>query len=215
MKTPDYNEELHRWIDGAMNDAERAAFQAEFARNPALADEAASLKLVSGLLKDHATLERPVPNPDFFNSQIQERIAAEQRAEDRVREQRSTGSSWLSWLFRPWALAGAAALIAAGVFLTQQLTTEPKTEIVGFYAPDPSIKATPSYNKDAAATVLMLDGLAAVPSDHVISGLTVHHSETDPEVAATTLYDGNGKVLLVMSTDAASKPVIVGGSEAL
>jgi hypothetical protein len=38
----------------------------------------------------------------------------------------------------------------------------------------------------------------------------VHHSETDPEVATTTLFDENGGVLLVMAKDAAGKPRTMG-----
>lgn len=200
MKTPEPNERLHRFIDEAMNDAERVTFATEVEQNPALADEFAKLKLVSGMIRDHVAVERPVPNADFFNSQIQERIAAEQRATRRTQERRS-GAAWLGWFFKPWALAGAAAVVALGIFGSRQLSPSLKTEIVHTYTPDPSVRATSIYNSGADATVITLDGLAVMPDDHEITALRVHHSESDPELAATTFYDAAGNVLLVLNSD--------------
>ena len=203
MKTPDPNERLHRFIDDAMNDAERDAFAAELNVNPALADEAAKLKLVSGMIRDHVAVERPIPNADFFNSQIQERIAAEQRATNRTQERRS-GAAWLGWFFQPWALAGAAAAVALGIFMFSQHPPSLKTEVVHTYTPDPSVRASSIYNSGADATVLTLDGLAVMPDDHEITALRVHHSESDPELAATTFYDAAGNVLLVLNSNTAA-----------
>ena len=180
MKTPENHEPLRRFVAGEMKDEE-----------------------ISGFLKEHVSMERPVPNADFFNSQIVDRIAGEQRTKE-IHGRQRTGSGWLHWLLRPWALASAAALIALAAFVWQQTAPTQKTEVVHTYTPDPSIHATSTSNSSADATVLTLDGLAGLPDDHEVSVLRVHHSSRDPEIAATTLYDAGGNVLLVLDSDTAA-----------
>jgi anti-sigma factor RsiW len=209
MKTPDSNERLHLWLDGRMSDAERAAFEAGLEADPSLREEAKAMEKLRSLLRENAAFGREVPNADFFNSQIQEQITADQRAADRIHDhQRGAGGGWLAWLFKPWAVAGVAAAVALGIFVFRGLSVSPKTEVTASYAPNPAVTATPYYSEDAAATVLMLDGLDAFPSDREISALRVHHTERDPEFAATTLFDAGGRVLLVMNADADGRPAL-------
>jgi len=206
MKTPD-DQLLGRWLDGELSAEERPRFEAMMAADPELKREAESMRELSGLLRDHVSLERPVPNPDFFNSQIQELIAADQRAVERAREPVST-TSWFSWLRTPWALAGVTALVTVGVFLSQG--EKPQTQILSLYAPNPSVHASSYHNSSANATVLMLDGLEAIPAEANIVGLNVHSSENDTDYATTTLFDERGDVVLVMSKDARNHPVFLG-----
>jgi hypothetical protein len=213
MKTPD-DQLLGRWLDGELSPEEHARFEAMMAADPALGEEARSMKKMGEAIRAHVTLEREVPHADFFNSQIQERIAAEEQAEQRAKTgtKATSASTWLDWLRTPWAYAGIAAVLTVGFFLLQQ----PKpagahTQILSLYAPSASVKATASYNAEADATVLMLDGLEAIPADRNVAGFNVHHSENDSQMATTTLFDDHGDVLLVMSKDAASRPLLIGG----
>lgn len=210
MKTPEQIERITRWLDGAMSDAEKTAFQKELLADPDLRSEIASLENLGGAVRAHASLEKPVPNADFFNSQIQERISEIRRADDR-RHSAGAAVSWLGWLRAPWAIAGAAALLALGAFILLREGKVP-TQVVSVYVPDPGVKASVNYDAAADATVLTLDGLSAIPDDKPISGLRVHHSDSDPEMASTTLYDASGKVLLVMATDSRSRPVLIGNA---
>ena len=209
MKTPDHTERITRWLDGAMSIAEKTAFQEEMQADPALRVEVSALDELGAQIRAHASLEKPVPNADFFNSQIQERISAFQRIDDRRKSPAGGAASWFGWLRAPWAIAGAAALLALGLFIGLH-KDRPQTQVVSLYVPNPTVKASVNYNAAADATVLTLDGLSAFPDDKPISGLQVHHSDTDPEMASTTLYDAGGKVLLVMATDARNRPVLMG-----
>lgn len=208
MKTPDHIERITRWLDGAMSDAEKTAFQDELQADAALRAEVSALDELGAQVRAHAKIERPVPNADFFNSQIQERISSLQRIDERRKSPARGASSWFGWLRTPWAVA-AAALVALGVFVALR-ADRPQTQVVSLYVPNPAVKASVDYNTAADATVLTLDGLSAFPDDKSISGLQVHHSDADPEVASTTLYDADGKVLLVMATDARNRPVLMG-----
>jgi hypothetical protein len=179
------------------------------AADPLLREEAESLRKLGESLRTHVAMERPVPNADFFNSRIQQRIAEAQRAEERVQSAAATpATSWLGWLRMPWTIAGAAALLSIGVWMLQG--EKPQTQILSLYTPKAGVQATSFHSDEANATVLMLDGLDVIPADKNIVGLTVHHSESDPEVATTTLFGENGEVLLVMTKDAASKPLFLG-----
>ena len=204
MNPPDDDQLLARWLDNELSPAERTRFEAMMAADPALREEAESMKKLGDAIRANVTFEREVPHADFFNSQIQEAIAAEQLAQAR-KETRSTGAAtWLDWLRAPWALAGAAAALALGLFLLR--SEGPRTQILSLYAPNSSVQASVSYNEAAEATVLTLDGLEAIPAERNVAGINVHHSETDPEVATTTLFDAQGGVLLVMAKDGAGKP---------
>lgn len=209
MKTPDHPERITRWLDGAMSDAEKAAFGKEMQADPALRAEVAALDELGAAIRGHASLEKPVPNADFFNSQIQERISSLQRIDERRKSPAGAASALFGWLRAPWAIAGAAVLIALGLFIALH-EDRPQSQVVSLYVPNPAVKASVNYNAAADATVLTLEGLSAFPDDKPISGLHVHHSDTDPEMASTTLYDAGGKVLLVMATDARNRPVLMG-----
>lgn len=208
MNPPDDDQLLARWLDNELSPAERTRFEAMLAADPALREEAESMKKLGDAIRANVTFEREVPHADFFNSQIQEAIAAEQLAQAR-KEIRSAGAAtWLDWLRAPWALAGVAAALALGIFLLRG--EGPRTQILSLYAPNSSVQASVSYNEEAAATVLTLDGLEAIPADRNVAGINVHHSETDTEVATTTLFDAQGGVLLVMAKDGAGKPRTLG-----
>ncbi|QIF05386.1 hypothetical protein [Roseimicrobium sp. ORNL1] len=213
MKTPD-DQLLGRWLDGELTPEETARFEAMMAADPALREEAQSMKKMGEAIRAHVTMEREVPHADFFNSQIMEHITAEQQAEQRAKtgSKATASAGWLDWLRTPWVYAGAAAVLVAGFFLLQNrpLSTDGHTQILSLYAPSATVKATASYNADADATVLMLDGLEAIPADRNVAGFNVHHSENDAQMATTTLFDDHGGVLLVMSKDAASRPLVMG-----
>jgi hypothetical protein len=206
MKTPD-DQLLAHWLDGELSSVERARFEAMMAADPALQAEAQSMKKLGDLLRSSVPMEREVPHADFFNSQIQERISAEQQTAFRVKEN-TQGASWLNWLRQPWALAGATALLTVGFFIFGQ--HKPQTEVLSFYTPKSNVHAK-SFHSDAAnATVLMLAGLEAIPADKNIVGINVSRSESDTAYATTTLFDEQGGVVLVMSKDARNQPVFLG-----
>lgn len=211
MNTPPDDQLLARWLDNELSAEERTRFDAMLAADPALREEAESMKKLGEALRANVTFEREVPHADFFNSQIQEAIAAEQLAQERVKGGATGATSWFDWLRAPWAIAGAAAVVALGLFLLQEgQGSGARTEILSLYAPSANVQTAVSYSDDAQATVLMLDGLEAIPADREVAGITVHHSETDTEVATTTLFDENGGVLLVMAKDAKGKPRTMG-----
>lgn len=203
MKTPPEDHDLIRWLDGEMPPAEHARFTARLDADPALRRELEQLQRLSRDLRAHLPAEMPVPYADFFNSQIQVRLAQEE-APPVSRPQRA---GWLARLRAPgWAtLATAAAVLVAGVMIWRQ-DAAADSRVLSTYAPNPGVQARVFHSEAAQATVLLLDGLEALPADRKVVGHHIERSETEAELATTTLYGRHGEVVLVMAKDARNQP---------
>jgi anti-sigma-K factor RskA len=203
MKTPSEDHDLIRFLDGEMNDAERASFEARMAADPMLKSEVQMMQRMSADLRTHLPAEMPVPYADFFNSQIQVRIAQEEPI-----ALPSTRASWLDWLRIP-TLMTAAAAVAIGGFMIAQKQTAPvsgNSVVHSIYVPNPAVQARSYHSEEAQATVLILEGVEAMPADRKIVGFNIQRTETDQEVATTTLFGESGQVVAVMAKDARNQP---------
>jgi hypothetical protein len=213
MKPPSEDHDLIRWLDGEMTDSEIAAFEARLKDDPLLSKEADELRALSTGIREHLPAEMRVPHADFFNSQIQVRIAQMDLDESR---RKGSGSqsltvTLLTWLRHPWfATAGAVALAILGfVLMRPETQSSGHSLILSSYTPGLGVEASTYHDIEADATVLMLDGLEDVPADHKISGLSVHSSDNQSKVATTTLFDATGSPLLVISRDAVGHPLFL------
>lgn len=210
MKHPSEEHDLIRWIDGEMNETERAAFEQRLKEDPVLTTEARQMRALSDSLRAHMPADMRVPHADYFNTQIGVRIS--QLALDDTKA-RQTGTNWsgvLQWLRQPWfALAGTAALAILGVILLRPDTgAASESLILSSYTPNTHVQARTYHDNNADATVLMLDGLDAVPAERKISGINIQRSELEPELASTTMYNGQGNAVLMISRDALGNPLI-------
>lgn len=200
---------LARWLDGEMDADERASFDARLKTDPALRAEAESLQSLRAAFQEGFPRIAEVPHADFFNSQIQQRIAELRRDEGKTAPA-AAGLSWFG-LLRPWIL-GAAAASCALIALLQwpaRTTGSASTLVLSTYAPNATVKANTFHSNDANATVLMLDGLDTIPADKKVVGFRVHHSETDPQVAMTTMFSDKGEVVMVLSKDGRNQPRVI------
>lgn len=207
MKTPPEDHDLIRWLDGEMSEAEKLRFTARLDADPALKAEAEMMQRLSADLRGALPKEMPVPYGDFFNSQIQMRIVQEEA----VPEAPARAASWLDWLRLPGfatAAAVTAAMVIAGVMILRD--SRPTGSLVlSSYAPSQDVQVSTWHSAEAGATVLMLDGLDELPADRKLVGYHIERSETDQEVAATTLYGERGEVVLVVSKDARNQPRLI------
>ena len=213
MKPPSEDHDLIRWLDGEMTDSEIAAFEARLKDDPLLSKEADELRALSTGIREHLPSEMKVPHADFFNSQIQVRIAQMDLDESRRKGSgnQSLTVTLLTWLRHPWfATAGAVALAILGfVLMRPETQSSGHSLILSSYTPGLGVEASTYHNIEADATVLMLDGLEDVPADRKISGLSVHSSDNQSKVATTTLFDATGSPLLVISRDAVGHPLFL------
>ena len=202
MKTPSEDHDLIRFLDGEMSDAERARFEARMAADPMLKSEVIMMQRMSADLRTHLPAEMPVPYADFFNSQIQVRIAQEEPV-----TLPATRSSWLDWLRIPTLITAAAAVAIAGFMILQKQNQPANNSVVhSIYVPNPAVQARSFHSDEAQATVLILDGVEAMPADRKIVGFHVERTESDQEVATTTLFGESGQILAVVAKDARNQP---------
>lgn len=203
---PTHDEEnLIRWLDGEMDEAERARFEARLATDPVLHAEAMEMKKLSTALQTHLPQADDIPNADFFNSQIQRSIEEMRQTEHRSGEREPAGL--LGWLRLPWLIAGASAALALLVML-RPLSSGDTTQVVNSYAPDPKVQVRVMEATNANAVVLMLEGLPEIPATTPMVGFKVHRTETDPQMAMTTLFSDDEKVLLVLAKDGLNQPKV-------
>jgi negative regulator of sigma E activity len=209
MKTPPDETQIVRWLDGEMDASEKSAFDAMLAQDPELRAEMESLSQLGDTLRKNLPIERDLPHADFFNSQIQVRISQEEMQQAREESRTPVRRSWFSGFRLPWVLATAAAVVALVAVTFRPGGAEQASFVLSSYAPNPSVQARTFHSDEANATVLMLDGLTALPPDRKIVGHQVFRSETDQEVATTTLFSESGDILLVLAKGTENRPQVI------
>ena len=198
-------EQLTRWIDGDLEGDELRDFEAIVANDPQLREAKAEAEKLSHLLKADMP-ERDIPNPDFFNNQIQRRIGEGSPAATAATA--PTASGILSWFRSPFTLASAAAVLAVGLFVFSQKSTtgaSEHTSVTSTYTPDREIAASHFYSDEADATVIMLDGLAALPDSTELNGQNVVSADHG---SPGELYNEDDQLAFVILEGADSVPII-------
>lgn len=201
--TPDWM----RWLDGEMPATERSAFEELLQKDPDAQAELDAAQHLSQLIKQELPASLTMPHADFFNSQIQVRLAQEDAADQRT-SARAAKANWLAWLKTPWLVGAAAAAVVAIVFLKQPqpITSSADTLVMSTYAPNPNVVVTAFHSDEADATVLVLEGLDELPADRKVVGWNLGNGELDPAFATTTFRGASGQVEVVMTRDAQNQP---------
>jgi hypothetical protein len=185
MSTPTFEERYTAWIDGQLIGEDLANFERELEtrgdRAAAEADRADAQRLGRLLRSQPAPV---MPNADFFNAQLLQRIAAanapvavpaHERAAEGVGDRRTFWSlPNLAWaaavclllslaVFQgtrgPRGLAGSAAQPSPALVSAE-------SEIINTVTDDPNITATPIRATNDGMTVLWLDGLDYLPASY-------------------------------------------------
>lgn len=212
MKPTD-EERITRWIDGELSDSDVADL---LAADPELTTAKREAGELGELLRQELKPERSadVPHADFFSHRLRERIV----------EEANTGSSDASAglslreearilpLFTRMRFAAGmafvlmlAAMIGHAVWTTS--SSAAGSEVVSTYTPDPDVVATTRYSSEAEATVIVLEGVAEVPTGQSIAGVFPDSYQPCGDFGRTVLTDhSNGHPLLALAIDANGRP---------
>jgi anti-sigma factor RsiW len=163
-----FEEKWTAWVDGELDEAERAEFEASLDdRTSAEAERQQALKL-GALLKEQLQ-PRAMGNEEFFNYQLRERILAESGlAPRRARE------SW--WTIRRLLWSGATSLAIFAVCAFFLMREKPAQDQSQYLTQILNARVDPNVSPDATVsifqtkqdrvTVLWVDGLKSLPSDY-------------------------------------------------
>jgi anti-sigma factor RsiW len=156
-----FEERYTAWIDGALPEEEKAAFEQEY---PDLAGEREQGAALRRLIREQLSSPK-LPNPDFFNSQLLAQIEREQAGI----EKRKARRVWFGLPRLAWAGIGSAlAAIALMLALVPQERNQDEqndyvAEVLKTQTSQPGVKATVDAKKDV--TIIKLDGLETLPPD--------------------------------------------------
>lgn len=163
-----FEEQFTAWVDGQLTGPELAEFEKQLAEHPEAAAEKADAQHLGEFLRAHPTVPK-LTNPDFFNHQLMERIAAEM---PRVAEK--PRASFCSLPRLAWAgafcLAVAFGLYKSTIPAGSPSDNQPKyfAQVVEAWPADPGISATTVYSPEDNVTVLWLDGLDYIPATYAL-----------------------------------------------
>src|SRR5262249_55871041 len=163
------------WLDGKLSSAEREVFERELASAHGVdpVAERATFERLKLALREHMALMR-LPNPDFFNHKLLERIEADRGATRAPVEASDGAMHWIHAHLLRLAMVGAAAL-ALGVLgfrwlITPHIASRPETayltQVLDAKSPAPDISAVSFNEKEQPAAVLWLDGVEHVPEGY-------------------------------------------------
>jgi len=194
---------ITRWIDGDMDAAERAAFQAEMEKDATLKGEVEMLSGVGDALRETLPAEQEPPFPDFFNSQVAKKIRDGVPAA--AGTQREAARPFLKL---PWLVAAAACVVA--VFSVTRSPVHQQGRIVGTYVPDPDVRADVRFDAGSGATIIMLEGLEEIPAEREVKPYSVASHGAGGAGEKTVFYAKNapGKPLFVMLGNGRGNPAI-------
>jgi hypothetical protein len=203
---PEPNEELlTRWIDDDLFGQELIDFEATIADDremyDAMREEAKGL---GNMMRANFASSVEPPYPDFFNSQIQKHIR--DGMDEKLPEKASIGSQIWSWFRSPFTLAAAAAVALLLTFNRQQ--DESHTLVSSTFSPNPNVVATSFFSEDANATVIVLEGLDAIPDDREIVGKNIATYMPSGAPGFGKFFDDDNQLAFVMETNSFGAPVI-------
>ena len=172
MKT--FEERHADWLDGHLDETERAIFERELTGQLQLDPRAerAELDRLKLALRGHLAQTR-MPNPDFFNHRLLERIEADRHVTAR---RAPPTAGWFNSIIVKLTLTGATALLLGVAtyrgLISPQLEERPETayltQVLEAKSSTPEVSAS-SFNanaKEEQAAVLWLDGMSHVPESY-------------------------------------------------
>ena len=166
-----FEEQFTAWVDGKLTGVELEEFEKQLAEHPEAEAEKEAAHKLGRLLREHPTVAR-IPNPDFFNHQLMQRIAAETPKPVVAEKKRPFFLSipGLAW-------AGAfCLLVTVALFETiipggkRHLDTSTYfAQVVETWPASPNVTASTVYDPKDNVTVVWLDGLDYIPASYALN----------------------------------------------
>ncbi len=181
---------LALWLDDELEGEELAKVESWALTQP---DQLAAREEVRAWRKTISTAvpaEVEPPFPDFFNSRIEKSIRDLSAKEAPPAPVRESGSFW-RWLFPATAFAGMAFAFWVGTKTTSQssgaspiVKIENKAVTPAWYSPEQGVNAEWVNGKGASGSVIVLQGVSAIPDALDFSETVSFQSQSDSSSTA-------------------------------
>lgn len=169
MNTNPTDEALALWVEDELHGEEAAAVDAWADRHPEWLSHRENARSVKALLKSALPSVEEPPYPDFFNTRISRAISAPRPA---AVAPKTRPLEWFRWFMPAAAAAGMAFCFWAGMKMNP--ASPGGTDMAGvvpvvsvpepfLYVPEKGVKAAYFTSAVAAAGVIVLDGVPAIP----------------------------------------------------
>lgn len=172
-----------KWIDDCLTPDEQVIVDAALAEDPSLIEEVESARGLGDLMKSEFPASQEPMYPDFFNSQILNKVAQIDREGAAKTAEKS--SPWWARIGFAWVPAsGLAAVLAffAGTKVNppeQDADFAAATELPNVYTPGGNHKTRVVANAQGEVSVIVVEGLDAIGDD--VDFATVGASAVLPE----------------------------------
>jgi hypothetical protein len=193
MKPERKDELLARWFDEHLTEAEREEFEPLLREHPEWEGEREDYRKLRAALKESLPAEQDPPYTDFFHAHLARRIRHEREAAVARKHGDRSGirASWRWWLAP--ATAGAMLLaFFAGMQIgdpSKRMPPVASVPAVFTYTPLSSVEATAMEDAALGGTVIVLEGLDALPdSVDLFQTAGVATGEDRVLVSTTTVY---------------------------
>jgi hypothetical protein len=159
---------LARWLDDELQGAELAAFDASVRGATDLLARRQQVRAWRAALAAALPATIEPPYPEFFNSRIARAIRAQTAPPRRL----ARAAAWRTWWMPASAAAGMALAFWVGtkaggvtrvVTVTNPAPVPVATHVPTVYTPERGVDAEWFSSSDAAATVIVLEGVEAIP----------------------------------------------------
>lgn len=173
MKTEPDETMLTLWMDGELEGEELRQMEAWAADHPELLAERDAIRAMNAQISANVPSSIEPPYPDFFNQRILRAIEDEQATRE-VSTQATAAPKrgFWQWLAAPLAVGAMALCFYLGTQVNQPSPSAPTVAVTSpsVYTPDGEVRANIFDSDDANATVIVLEGLEAIPDNLDMAG---------------------------------------------
>lgn len=149
------------WLDDELDAADQASIDAWASGQPEWLAKRDSARAWKQSLRASVPAAIEPPYPDFFQAKL-ERALREQSPAPLLLDESPRSATW--WK-KAWMPATVAAALVAGFFASEMRQETKPVQSLVIYTPEEGVKAEFFESSPAEGTVIVLNGVAAIPDD--------------------------------------------------
>lgn len=189
MNTPPDDNTLALWLDDELEGEELARVDAWAADHPDQLVAREQIRDWRKMIGDNLSDTEEPPAPQFFNERILHAIQQSDHAEP-IHQAASTSNnrrgSWNSWWMPAAACAGMVLAFLLGGMNQPQSLDPTASNTPHLYTPEKGVNAQWISSEDASATVIVLNGVSAIPDDVDFSAVAIHRTRREIDSTASS-----------------------------